>query len=181
MLSDQKDRKVDWSQLTWEEAIVTVKTMVDRLGKRVDEGIIETVAVLNLLGFRTSQSCEGHLHRACPHPWVMIDADREHEIDQKWLAMHKLEEQARESRKIDDYDRYISSYIQYRLLAEQWRREDTVRPQLEALINDFYAHKDQEINPCRLVINQFLSGTCRIESGFKPCQRSPRIIAERNL
>ncbi|WP_158043472.1 hypothetical protein [Skermanella pratensis] len=48
----------------------------DALGKGVDPGIRETVAVLNLLGFRTRQSCEGHVNEqgfGLPSPWVDID------------------------------------------------------------------------------------------------------------
>lgn len=53
-----------------------VDRVKDALGKGVDPGIRETVAVLNLLGFRTRQSCEGHVDErgfGLPSPWVDID------------------------------------------------------------------------------------------------------------
>ena len=50
-----------------------VDRVTDRLGKRVDPGIRETVIVLNLLGLSTRQSCEGHVSLAGhghAAPWV---------------------------------------------------------------------------------------------------------------
>ncbi len=44
--------------------------VTDRLGKGIDPGIFETVVLLNALGFRTTGSCEGHLHEGSPAPWV---------------------------------------------------------------------------------------------------------------
>ena len=48
----------------------------DRLGMAIDAGIRETVAVLNLLGLPTTQSCEGHVNdhgHGLPAPWVDFD------------------------------------------------------------------------------------------------------------
>jgi hypothetical protein len=44
----------------------------DSLGKPIDTGIFETVVILNLLGFNTSQSCEGHDSWGNSYPWVDI-------------------------------------------------------------------------------------------------------------
>ncbi len=49
-----------------------VDRMADGLGRSVDEGIKSMVITLNILGFQTIQSCEGHLKRALPYPWVWI-------------------------------------------------------------------------------------------------------------
>ncbi len=61
-------RLAAWHRMT--EAVDRVR---DRLGKPVDPGIRDTVAALNLLGFPTSQSCEGHVNargHGLPAPWV---------------------------------------------------------------------------------------------------------------
>jgi hypothetical protein len=44
----------------------------DSLGKGIDDGIFSTVVSLNLFGFKTEQSCEGHLNRGRPFPWITI-------------------------------------------------------------------------------------------------------------
>ncbi|MDQ2715442.1 MAG: hypothetical protein M3Z08_11095 [Chloroflexota bacterium] len=58
----------DWQQATWQEAEDYVSRFTDRLGTPLETGIIETVIVLNLLGLRTFQSCEGHLTHGCAYP-----------------------------------------------------------------------------------------------------------------
>lgn len=47
-----------------------IDAWADGLGYPLDEGIKETVIVLNLLGFTTNGSCEGHLNWGCAYPWV---------------------------------------------------------------------------------------------------------------
>jgi len=54
----------------WDEMAKEVDTWVDGIGKRIDEGIKETVIGLNALGVTTRQSCEGHLDWGHPYPWV---------------------------------------------------------------------------------------------------------------
>ena len=51
--------------------------LADRLGCGLDEGIKETVALLQLLGFPTISSCEGHSDHGNPAPWVMFSASGE--------------------------------------------------------------------------------------------------------
>lgn len=58
----------------WREKVEKVGKRLDGLDNEMDPGIIETVAALNLHGINTSQSCEGHLDRGIPSPWVAIEA-----------------------------------------------------------------------------------------------------------
>ncbi len=58
--------------LNWEEKEKELGSTVDKLDYPIDPGIKETIIVLNLLGFPTSASCEGHLDRAVAAPWVDI-------------------------------------------------------------------------------------------------------------
>jgi hypothetical protein len=48
------------------------RRVVDKLGQPIDEGIFETVVVLNLPGIHTLASCEGHLEYGAYAPWVDI-------------------------------------------------------------------------------------------------------------
>lgn len=59
----------------WEEMEKEVDTWTDALGKGIDPGIKKTVIVLNLLGFVTQQSCEGHIDWGRPYPWVSITSE----------------------------------------------------------------------------------------------------------
>ena len=49
-----------------------VDSMRDALGKPVDAGIKSLVTALNVSGFPTTASCEGHLDWGVPAPWVDV-------------------------------------------------------------------------------------------------------------
>lgn len=57
----------------WDETAEKFRKVTDRLGKPIDAGIFDTVVALNMLGIPTSMSCEGHLDRGLPHPWIDVD------------------------------------------------------------------------------------------------------------
>ena len=59
-------------QVLWDQAEEKVSQFRDGLKMPIDKGIRETVIVLNVLGFTTLMSCEGHLDRGLPYPWVDI-------------------------------------------------------------------------------------------------------------
>ncbi|GMU52245.1 MAG: hypothetical protein AMXMBFR33_13910 [Candidatus Xenobia bacterium] len=54
--------------------LAEVRGYRDGLGLGLDEGIVDTVAALQLNGFNTRQSCEGHVDTGCGAPWVDIQA-----------------------------------------------------------------------------------------------------------
>lgn len=62
-------------QQQWQQTIEKFSRTIDKLGRPVDEGILETVVVLNLLDIRTTASCEGHLDHGTYAPWVDIGAE----------------------------------------------------------------------------------------------------------
>ncbi len=61
----------------WEEKEEEVEEWVDALGEKIDPGIKEAVVALNMSGFPTSASCEGHSERGIPAPWIEIEAPNE--------------------------------------------------------------------------------------------------------
>lgn len=69
------EQKFNWTTATWEEAFAEAQQYVDGLGCGIDQGILETVVALNLLGFRSTASCEGHLDHGHAYPWVDFDVD----------------------------------------------------------------------------------------------------------
>lgn len=57
-------------QQQWDNLAREVDTWTDGLGYPIDQGIKDTVIALNLLGFTTRQSCEGHLDQGDANPWI---------------------------------------------------------------------------------------------------------------
>src|SRR5665648_313015 len=51
-----------------------VEHITDGMGRKVDGGIKEAVITFKLGGFATGDSCEGHVERGCPFPFVDIVA-----------------------------------------------------------------------------------------------------------
>ncbi len=68
-----------------------IESWGDRLGKGVDEGIKETVAIYNVMELPTSASCEGHFENEAEHgfpvPWVDVEAPNE----PQWRFEHEEE------------------------------------------------------------------------------------------
>jgi hypothetical protein len=121
---------------SWQDLHKYFKRVIDRLGMRIDKGIMDTVVALNGAGVYTTASCEGHLHRAAPYPWIRVehkDADgiahqialllhdgkREDEETQRLMKQHRallLEEEQKLITLLNafyqehqfDYDRHLS-------------------------------------------------------------------------
>jgi hypothetical protein len=53
-------------------ALSSAAAYKDKLGLEMDPQIIRPVAALNRFGVETIMSCQGHLDRALPFPWIMI-------------------------------------------------------------------------------------------------------------
>jgi hypothetical protein len=122
---------------TWNEAIQMFGGVVDKLGKKIDGGIFETVVTLNLLGILTTQSCEGHINWGLPYPWISVDKTS----DPRYRLYQYLEQfYAEKSRR--DFDRTLMLYG-YRLqslgavfapqLSEEIQREKLRAYQAEML------------------------------------------------
>jgi hypothetical protein len=56
----------------------------------IDKKIIEVVAILNLIDIKTTQSCEGHLDRALPYPWVQIGSIHGEQLNEKRQKMFEI-------------------------------------------------------------------------------------------
>jgi hypothetical protein len=62
--------------------------LVDKLGKPIDAGILDTVTALRLHGIHTIGSCEGHLDRITGGPYVMFEAPGTHDFRTKYRAIN---------------------------------------------------------------------------------------------
>jgi hypothetical protein len=87
-------------QKRWQLKLREVDEICDALGKPVDVGIRETVAILQLLGLHTRQSCEGHIGWGLPAPWVALyvpEAEKlREEIEplENWLEVLQEDDEA---------------------------------------------------------------------------------------
>jgi len=57
------------------------RNRADKLGMGIDKHIFRSVVILNILGFKTKQSCEGHILRYSTYPWIDLVWDEEDSID----------------------------------------------------------------------------------------------------
>lgn len=81
----------------WEHVNATFLHVTDQLGKGIDEGILETVIALNVLGIETTASCEGHPERGTGAPWIDIEArsgsEQSRQVARLFTQAHEAYEQ----------------------------------------------------------------------------------------
>lgn len=84
---------------SWNETATRLTHTTDTREKKIDPGILETVAALHMLNFCTTASCEGQSDWGIAAPWIDIDPpgdDRETLRDQMRIAPKE------EARKMSD-------------------------------------------------------------------------------
>lgn len=127
-----------------------IETFRDDLGKRIDEGIKDTVIYLNVLDFPTSQSCEGHISSGVPTPWIGIESlsrpeerfKREKEIFKEVAESHKIS--LDEIRGADNMDLYWKAIRECKQNGEtdefkKWREENKeLQNRMKLLLYEFY-------------------------------------------
>ncbi len=59
-------------QTKWNEAVSIAEKITDKLGKKIDSGIKETVVAFLVNGFDTIGSCEGHVDHGYPYAWIDV-------------------------------------------------------------------------------------------------------------
>lgn len=84
----------------WFDVKYQMSRTIDRLGKRIDAGIMDCVAALNVNDIRTSASCEGHLDWGCPYPWIDVESDDPRIADLEQFVTILLSEGKRESEEL---------------------------------------------------------------------------------
>jgi hypothetical protein len=61
--------------MTYDESLAEVDKLVDGLGMHVDKAIRSVVTALRMHDLQTTSSCEGHLDRGLPYPWVGLGSE----------------------------------------------------------------------------------------------------------
>lgn len=80
----------------WDEMAIKINETVDALGRHLDKGIKDTVIALNLLGFETDSSCEGHTKHGECGPWLGLTSK---EIEALEPERERIFEETRQDKK----------------------------------------------------------------------------------
>ena len=156
--SNQTEKEQQWQKMADHFAHIT-----DKLGKRIDAGILDMVIVLNLLGIHTRQSCEGHLEWGTGSPWVDLEVpgldDEEQVVRDALKEAQKQKEQGHLSQ--EDIKQLFQAARQLRTVVKHKHLEG--RRKVMAYLAAFY---DQRSIPydVRLIIQAQGMGRSRIES-----------------
>jgi hypothetical protein len=154
---------LDWTGASWQQACDALAQLTDALGTPIDPGIFETVVLLNLLGFPTVQSCEGHLDHGTAYPWVTVaEQALQRRYLQQWQQVCQLQEQAHQSGDPAALDRYYRALAELQLAQAQWKQEETLRARLIALLDAFYAQQPCRCPATRLLVQRHHPGLYRI-------------------
>lgn len=133
-----------WPTSSWEDAEAFVRRITDGQGCPIDEGIVETVVAFNLLGLRTSQSCEGHLEGGWPYPWVDFETDEFPAFKQV------LEDASREGLSIEEREAKGAHLVE---LAAALPSRGMLYAHLEELLCAYYRQHCHTPEQWRLVIH----------------------------
>ncbi len=164
-------------EIIWGKAREEIDKMGDRLGFGIDEGIKETVVAFKVNGLPTSSSCEGHVDRGLPIPWVEIQAPNE--PDERFIGQNEsfkkmakkyniTVEQVKHAKNNDAYWEAINECAKNGE-TEKYKKWEEENKRLQAkarkLLNEFY--KDRKVkSDIKLKIDKGVSAF-RIHNGEK--------------
>lgn len=140
-----KYEKIDISEKErmWTATSQQVEATKDRLGKGIDEGVKQVLVAIKVNDFGTTGSCEGHLDRALPYPWIDIESSlaesnlsnpRFQELKEKVRSEHKGGDKISKEEK-EEYDSMVKAVMEANL-AEHKR--------LTELLDEFYKSSDEK-------------------------------------
>jgi hypothetical protein len=159
----------------WLKAVDEIKEVKDLLGKPIEEHIRDTVVGLNVLEIPTSGSCEGHIDRAIPAPWVYIQADnrpqerfvgeeatfeataKKYGIPTEEVLRAKNHDAWVEATVAGDNGEETAEYLEWR------KKNDQLRMRVQELLDNFYQERIVDA-AARIQIDQRAEGI-RIHNG----------------
>ncbi len=121
--------------------------ITDGLGKHIDRGIVDTVAVFTAVGYLTDQSCEGHSkERGLPFAWVDFQSDfmntdegqEYRDLRHEYAEFYDMKK--KDGLKISNTD--YPKYSRLKELREKVKNEDIkLKENLNNLLKEFYLEK----------------------------------------
>lgn len=139
-------------QEAWNAVAERIEQTTDGLGKKIEDGIKETVIAFNILGLPTTGSCEGHLQRAIGSPWIDIEpmATSEMETLQKEMGdvYDQIEILEKENLDAVELDEMYEKFHALRKQRERFYLEEMKKA--VTLLGEFY--KGREVEYDRILI-----------------------------
>jgi hypothetical protein len=125
----------------WQEIADRASRITDNLGMPIDQGILDTVIVLNALGITTKQSCEGHVDRAVCAPWIFFTTPGIEELNKQIFHAQEEAMQSSKARKYTYADLFelFEPVHQLRSVADCKHAED--QQKVLSLLDAFYGHR----------------------------------------
>lgn len=153
MVVVQQAQELQWPT-SWEEAEDFARRLTDALGCTIDDGIVETVVALNLLGFRTSQSCEGHLDEGLAYPWIDFQTGE----CPAWYEQAQ-EDAGREGQSPEEEEAALASLM---ARVSAYHHEDHPYTRLLSLLDAFYEARTDDDEEWRLIVHCMHPGYYRM-------------------
>lgn len=150
-------RELEWPA-SWEEARAFAGRIADRLGCPIDDGILETVVALNILGFRTCQSCEGHLEGGLPYPWIDFETGE----CPAWYEQAQ-KDVCREGQSAEEEEAAINRLMEQ---FAEYHHPDHLYTRLTALLDTFYESKADVPEDWRIILHCMQPGYYRLCSAY---------------
>ena len=147
----EQDPHLIEKQKRLEDARFEVERIVDALGKPIDEGIKEGVAVFRASDINTTGSCEGHDDHGTGGPYIDVESKELDALQKKMDALPVLEDP-----EAEDPQREA---IKHEMLVKNLEE----RKKLAELLEEFYADRPANWD-ARLYINSLAHGWSRLES-----------------
>ena len=138
-------------QQQWENLENEVETWIDGMGKRIDPKIKNTTIALNILGFHTDQSCEGHLNWGNSYPWVDFSLNSE-DIELLFNQAGAISEarDAEEKRLIEKYSSFRDVYA-----SEESAELKKLSSQYHQMIRTIKQRAQSKLTRLQFLIEQF--------------------------
>ncbi|GEM_PF-6568504 len=166
----------------WEEKLKQLDEVKDTQGKGVEPGIKETVAVFQLLGLPTKQSCEGHINEpGRPYPWVRFqstgampqkydESKLQALADTYQVPREDLFELPKDQPVVQDFLRHEKEFFNPKF--QEWvSANEAIANRVEALLSDYYMATENTISKM-LVVK-------RNEAGVSDLTIGPNFLGEK--
>jgi len=187
----QKSQREEKKEIGWENKLREIEGVKDSLDEEIDDGIKETVAAINLNGFPTSGSCEGHLDHGTAAPWVEISDPNEPEerfVGEKDVFKRVAEKYGVPSREVRQGIKKNAwaealeeiSEAEETLEYKKWREEnEKLMAKLSELLAEFYRDRNAQ-SDIRLEISKIgPGGVFRVHNGGEDYKLDLEDLTER--
>lgn len=168
-----------------------VENIGDRLGKPIDEGIKESVVMFKANELPTSDSCEGHIERGLPVPYVEVSASNEpeerfvgqNEAFEKVAKKYNITPEEAKTSKIDQAYWEAMKECSQNEETEEYKKWNKENEKLLAnghnLLEEFY--KERKVEPDEKLQIEEGVGNFRIHNGgeaYQPIIENEREFSE---